>query len=237
MSMPFALSAFWLQATELAHHPPAFKTLWDWSLQVLQKLRNNIEAGSFYEAHEMFKTVYHRYRSRKQLEDSYRLAEVCGGLAVRLCWGRSLAAGHAEHSISLNQLLPYCLLLLAFHLAGQPSSCCAKRVPCLALCLQEGAKIQLEKGQLNCGVELAMLLVEVRYPATAASQKIAAGWCLPELSQLSGAFLGLICVFWSACYGWRCFRLNTAVHALGWAGTPAGSPYCCTPPPAGLRSR
>ncbi len=43
---------------------------------MLQKLRTNIEAGSYYEAHEMFKTVYHRYRSRKQLEDSYRLAEV-----------------------------------------------------------------------------------------------------------------------------------------------------------------
>lgn len=43
---------------------------------MLQKLRSNIEAGSYYEAHEMFKTVYHRYRSRRQLEESYKLAEV-----------------------------------------------------------------------------------------------------------------------------------------------------------------
>lgn len=28
--------------------------------------------------------------------------------------------------------------------------------------LQEGAKLQLQQGQLNCGVELALLLVEVR---------------------------------------------------------------------------
>lgn len=43
---------------------------------MLQKLQRNIEAGSFYEAHEMFKTVYHRNRARRQLEESYQLAEV-----------------------------------------------------------------------------------------------------------------------------------------------------------------
>ncbi|KAK9814271.1 hypothetical protein WJX72_003196 [[Myrmecia] bisecta] len=67
--------------------------------KVLQKLRTNLEAGSYYEAQQMFKTVYHRYRSRKLYADSYTLAE-------------------------------------------------------------EGARLQLEKGQLNCGVELAKLLLE-----------------------------------------------------------------------------
>ncbi|GAB4819985.1 hypothetical protein N2152v2_007031 [Parachlorella kessleri] len=80
--------------------------------KVLAKLRSNIEAGNFYEAHEMFKTVYHRYRSRRQLEDSYKLAELFNSVAK-----------------------------------------------CATLC-QEGAKLQLAKGQPNCGVELAMLLLE-----------------------------------------------------------------------------
>ena len=43
---------------------------------MLAKLRANLAAGNYYEAHEMFKTVYHRYRARGQREDSYLLAEV-----------------------------------------------------------------------------------------------------------------------------------------------------------------
>jgi hypothetical protein len=30
-----------------------------------------VAAGAFYEAQQMYKTVYHRYKSRKQLQDSY----------------------------------------------------------------------------------------------------------------------------------------------------------------------
>ncbi|KAL4420841.1 hypothetical protein ABPG75_010497 [Micractinium tetrahymenae] len=67
--------------------------------KVLRKLEVSLAAGQFYEAHEMFKTVYHRHRARGQAEQSYELAA-------------------------------------------------------------EGARLQLQKGQVNCGVELALLLVE-----------------------------------------------------------------------------
>lgn len=66
---------------------------------MLRKLEASLEAGQFYEAHEMFKTVYYRHRARGQAEESYAL-------------------------------------------------CC------------EGARLQLQRGQLNCGLELCMLLVE-----------------------------------------------------------------------------
>lgn len=68
---------------------------------MLAKLRKNIATGQYYEAQQMFKTVYHRHRARQQLAESYELAE-------------------------------------------------------------EGAKLQLTQGQLNCGVELGLLLVEVQ---------------------------------------------------------------------------
>lgn len=67
--------------------------------KVLLKLESQLQAGNYYEAHEMFKTVFQRHRSRKNYADSYQLAE-------------------------------------------------------------EGAKLQLRQGQLNCGVELALMLVD-----------------------------------------------------------------------------
>jgi len=67
--------------------------------KTLSKIQKNVADGSFYEAQQMFKTVYARYRNKKALTDSYTLAE-------------------------------------------------------------EGARLQLTKGQLNCGIELALLLVE-----------------------------------------------------------------------------
>jgi hypothetical protein len=44
--------------------------------QVLRKLEASLAAGQFYEAHEMFKTVYYRHRSRSQSEESYQLCQV-----------------------------------------------------------------------------------------------------------------------------------------------------------------
>lgn len=41
----------------------------------IEKLRAKVDSGSFYEAQQIFKTVYHRYRSRKQLQDAYQLLE------------------------------------------------------------------------------------------------------------------------------------------------------------------
>ena len=49
------------------------------ALQVLRKLEASLAAGQFYEAHEMFKTVYYRHRSRSQSEESYQLCQVGGG--------------------------------------------------------------------------------------------------------------------------------------------------------------
>jgi len=47
------------------------------SLQILAKLQAYIDAGHYYEAQQMFKTVYHRHRARKMLNESYSLVEVC----------------------------------------------------------------------------------------------------------------------------------------------------------------
>lgn len=41
----------------------------------IEKLRAKVNAGSSYEAQQIFKTVYHRYRARKQLQDAYQLLE------------------------------------------------------------------------------------------------------------------------------------------------------------------
>lgn len=55
--------------------------------QVLRKLEVSLAAGQFYEAHEMFKTVYYRLRARKQAEESYALCQVGGGGEVGLVGG------------------------------------------------------------------------------------------------------------------------------------------------------
>lgn len=41
----------------------------------LEKLRATVNSGSYYEAQQIFKTVYYRYRSRKKMQDSYQLLE------------------------------------------------------------------------------------------------------------------------------------------------------------------
>lgn len=61
--------------------PPPFLSL----PQVLRKLEGSLAAGQFYEAHEMFKTVYYRHRARGQAEQSYELAAV-RLLGSMLCW-------------------------------------------------------------------------------------------------------------------------------------------------------
>jgi len=63
-------------------------------------LRNGLQEGQPYDGQQMFKTIYHRFRAQKKLQDCYKL-------------------------------------------------------------LEEGARLQLQEGQLNCGVELAQMLVEV----------------------------------------------------------------------------
>lgn len=67
--------------------------------KAVTKLRSSLEQGQPYDGQQMFKTVYHRFRAQKKLQDCYKL-------------------------------------------------------------LEEGACLQLQEGQLNCGVELAQMLVE-----------------------------------------------------------------------------
>lgn len=45
-------------------------------MQALKKLEDSLKAGHPYEGHELFKTVFHRFRARLQNEDSYDLAHV-----------------------------------------------------------------------------------------------------------------------------------------------------------------
>ena len=70
------------------------------NLQAVAKLRSSLQQGQPYDGQQMFKTIYHRFRAQKRLQDCYNL-------------------------------------------------------------LEEGARLQLQDGQLNCGVELAQMLVEV----------------------------------------------------------------------------
>ena len=44
--------------------------------QVLDKLQRSLDAGQHYEAEQMLKTVYYRYRARKQLDEAYQLLQV-----------------------------------------------------------------------------------------------------------------------------------------------------------------
>jgi hypothetical protein len=43
---------------------------------VLDKLQRSLDAGQHYEAQQMLKTVYHRFRARKQLQEAYQLLQV-----------------------------------------------------------------------------------------------------------------------------------------------------------------
>ena len=43
---------------------------------MLDKLQRSLDAGQHYEAQQMLKTVYHRFRARKQLQEAYQLLQV-----------------------------------------------------------------------------------------------------------------------------------------------------------------
>lgn len=46
------------------------------AMQALDKIKTTVESGSYYEAQQMYKTVYHRYRNKRQLKDSYQILQV-----------------------------------------------------------------------------------------------------------------------------------------------------------------
>ena len=41
--------------------------------KALQRVKAQVDAGAFYEAQQMYKTTYHRYHSRKQLDEAYQV--------------------------------------------------------------------------------------------------------------------------------------------------------------------
>ena len=43
---------------------------------MLDKLQRSLAAGQHYEAQQMLKTVYYRFRARKQLHEAYQLLQV-----------------------------------------------------------------------------------------------------------------------------------------------------------------
>lgn len=45
-------------------------------MQALDRLAIDLEQGVTYEAHEMVKTAYYRFRARRKLEESYDVAAV-----------------------------------------------------------------------------------------------------------------------------------------------------------------
>lgn len=80
-----------------AHQPlPALPAgLWHcWSstiraapLQALDKINAQVQAGNYYEAQQMYKTVYYRYRSRKQAMEAYQILKVCTASRRLKCTG------------------------------------------------------------------------------------------------------------------------------------------------------
>jgi hypothetical protein len=57
----------------------------------MAKMRANLDKGAFYEAQQMLKTVYYRYRSRRMLAESYDVLE--DGACLQLQEGQVTAPG------------------------------------------------------------------------------------------------------------------------------------------------
>lgn len=52
--------------------------------QVLEKLRKSIEDGQYYEAQQMYKTLYHRHKSRGKKDDAVSLLQVSPELPLAI---------------------------------------------------------------------------------------------------------------------------------------------------------
>lgn len=79
-----------LPAAEMpgAHAPVAGRATTD---RVVAKMRANLDRGAFYEAQQMLKTVYFRYRSRQMLAESYDVLE--DGVCLQLQEGQVTVCG------------------------------------------------------------------------------------------------------------------------------------------------
>ncbi len=79
-----------LPAAEMpgAHAPVAGRATTD---RVVAKMRANLDRGAFYEAQQMLKTVYFRYRSRQMLAESYDVLE--DGACLQLQEGQVTVCG------------------------------------------------------------------------------------------------------------------------------------------------
>lgn len=60
------------------------------AMQAVEKINAQVKAGNHYEAQQMYKTVYHRFHSRKQLPESYQVLQVgCMPARHPLAWMRN----------------------------------------------------------------------------------------------------------------------------------------------------
>lgn len=46
------------------------------SMQTLERIKGTVESGSYYEAQQMYKSVYHRHKARRQIQESYAVLHV-----------------------------------------------------------------------------------------------------------------------------------------------------------------
>lgn len=67
-------------------------------LQTLERIKGTVESGSYYEAQQMYKSVYHRHKARRQIQESYAVLHVSlwmslGLQSVQLCMLPKSCAG------------------------------------------------------------------------------------------------------------------------------------------------
>ncbi|XP_022236293.1 Golgi to ER traffic protein 4 homolog, partial [Limulus polyphemus] len=53
--------------------------------RILSKLQSNIEAGNYYEAHQMYRTIYFRYLSQKKYKELLDLLYEGSSTLLKLC--------------------------------------------------------------------------------------------------------------------------------------------------------
>lgn len=57
--------------------------------KTLAKIRVTVESGAYYEAQQLYKSVYYRHKARKQMEESFQILQVGAGRA----WAGRLRVG------------------------------------------------------------------------------------------------------------------------------------------------
>jgi len=78
--------------------------------RVLQRIRDQIENGSYYEAQQSYKTVYHRYKAKNMIKESMQVLETGSCLLLEkgqvnsgLELANMLLQGHEMHQTEINE--------------------------------------------------------------------------------------------------------------------------------------